>query len=53
MFFNIWDVRLEISIVSAHVNLGGLMVHVKNKKMENRPEHWFGLTDLNKTMGKM
>ena len=53
MFLNNWDVRLEISAVSAHVNLGGLMVHMKNRKMKNRPEHLFGLTDLNKTMGKM
>ena len=52
MFLNVWDVRLEISVVSAHVNLNGLMVHVKNRKMENRSAHWFGLTDLNKTMGK-
>ena len=52
MFLNVWDVRLEISVVSVHVNLNGLMVHVKNRKMENRSAHWFGLTDLNKTIGK-
>ena len=38
--------------VSAHVNLNGLSVHVKNRKMENWSVHWFGLTDLNKTIGK-
>ena len=47
MFLNVWDIRPEISVVSAHVNLNGRMVHVKNRKMENRPAHWFGLTDLN------
>ena len=46
MFLNVWNIRLEISVVSAHVNLNGLMVHVKNRKMENRLAHWFGLTDL-------
>ena len=53
MFLNVWDFRLEISVVSAHVNLNGLMVHVKNRKMENLSAHWFGLTDLTKTMGKV
>ena len=48
VFFNVWDVRLEISVVSTHVNLNGLSVHVKNRKMENRSIHWFELTDLNK-----
>ena len=46
MFLNFWDVRLEISVVSAHVNLNGLMVHVKNRKMENRSAHWFWLTSI-------
>ena len=53
MFLDVWIVRLEISVVSAHLNLNGLSVHVKNRKMENRSVHWFGLTDHNKTMGKM
>ena len=52
MFLNVWDARLEISVVSTHVNLSGLSVHVKNRKMENLSVYWFGLTDLNKTMGK-
>ena len=53
MFLYVWGVRLEISVVSTDVNLNGLSVHVKNRKMENRSVHKFRLTDLNKTMGKM
>ena len=53
MFLDVWDVRLEISVVSAHVNLNGLSVHVKNRKMENRSVHRFLLTHFNKLMGKM
>ena len=26
-------------------------VHVKNSKIKNQPQHWFGLTELNKTTG--
>ena len=48
VFLNVWDVRLEISVLSTHVNLNGLSVHVKNRKMENRSIHWFELTDLKK-----
>ena len=53
MFLNVWDVQLEISVVSAHVNLNGPMVHVKSSKMKNQSAHWLGLTDINNTMGKM
>ena len=53
MFLDVWIVRLDISVVSAHLNLNGLSVHVKNRKMENRSVHWFVLTDHNKTIGKM
>ena len=56
MFLNVLDVsnvRLEISVVSTHVNLNGLNVHVKNRKMENRSVHWFRLTHLNKSIEKM
>ena len=53
VFLNVWDVRLEISVLSTHVNLNGLSVHVKNRKMENRSIHWFELTDLKKTMRNM
>ena len=52
MFLNVWDVRLDISVVSTHANLNGLSVHVKNRKMENRSVHWFGLTGLIKQCGK-
>ena len=41
MFLDVWNVRLEISVVSTHVDLDGLSVHVKNSKMENRSVHWF------------
>ena len=53
MFLDVRDVRLEISVVSAHVTLNGLSVHVKNRKTENWSVHWFALIDLNKTIGKM
>ena len=53
MFLNVWDVGLEISVVSTHVNLNGLSVLVKIRKMKNRLVNWFGLTDLNKTIPKM
>ena len=52
MFSNVWDVRLDISVVSKHINLNGLSVHVKTEKWKNRLIHWYGLTDLNKTMRK-
>ena len=53
MFLDVWDVRLEISVASTHVNLNGMSVHVKNRKMENRSVRWFWLIHLNKLMGKM
>ena len=40
MFLDVWDVGLEISVVSTHVNLHELSVHMKNRKMENRSVHW-------------
>ena len=33
MFLDVWDVRLEMSVVSAHVNLNGLSENVKNRKI--------------------
>ena len=48
-----FDIRLVISVVIACVNLNKLNVHMKNLKMKNPPAHWFGLTELNKTMGIM
>ena len=41
MFLDAGDVRLEISVVSTHVNLNGLNNLVKNRIMENRSVHWF------------
>ena len=53
MFLIVWDVGFEISVVSAHVNLNGLSVHVKNRKMVNRSVHWLGMTDLKKQRGNV
>ena len=53
MFLDVSNVRLKISVVSTHVNLNGLSVHVKNRKMENRSVNWLRLTHLNKSMEKM
>ena len=53
MFSNKLDIRLVISLVSTCVNLNKMNVHVKNLKIKRQPEHWFGLTELNKTMGIM
>ena len=39
MFFDVLDVGLKISVVRRDVNLNGLSVHVKNRKMENRSVH--------------
>ena len=53
MFSNTLDIRQEISVISTWVNLNGRSVHVNNRKIKNWSVHLFGLTDLNKTMGKM
>ena len=53
MFSNKLDIRLVISVVITCVNLNKMNVHVKNLKIKRRPVHWFGLTELNKTMGIM
>ena len=50
MFFSKLDTRLVISVVIAFVNLNKMNVHVKNLKIKKTPVHWFGLTELNKTM---
>ena len=42
-----------ISVVITCVNLNKMNVHVKNLKIKRQPVHWFGLTELNKTMGIM
>ena len=53
MFSRKLDIRLVISVVIPCVNLNKMNVHVKNLKIKRQPVHWFGLTELNKTMGIM
>ena len=53
MFSNKLDIRLVISVVFTCVNLNKRNVHVKNLKIKRQPVHWFGLTELNETMGIM
>ena len=51
MFSSKLDIRLVTSVVITRVNLYKLNVHVKNLKMKRQLVHWFGLTELNETMG--
>ena len=53
MFSRKLDIRLVISEVITSVNLNEMNVHVKNLKIKRQLVRWFGLTDLNKTMGTM
>ena len=53
MFSRKLDIRLLISVVSTFENLNKMNLHVKNLKIKRQPVHWFGLTELNKTMGIM
>ena len=50
MFSSKLDIRLVISVVITCVKLNKMSVHVKNLKIKRQPLHWFGLTELNKTM---
>ena len=50
MFSSKLDIRLVISVVITCVKLNKMNVHVKNLKIKRQPLHWFGLTELNKTM---
>ena len=50
MFSNKVGIRQVISVVITCVNLNKMNVHVKNLKIKRQPVHWFGLTELNKTM---
>ena len=51
MFSSKFDIQIEISVVSTCVDLNKMNVHVKNWKIKKKqPVHWFGLTDLDKTM---
>ena len=53
MFSHKLDIRLVISVVVTCVSLYKMNVHVKNLKIKRQSIHWFGLTELNKTMGIM
>ena len=53
MFSSKLDIGLVISVVIARENLNKINVQVKNLKIKRQPVHWFGLTELNKTMGIM
>ena len=53
MFSSKLDIRLVISVVITCVKLNEMNVHVKNLKIKRQPVHWFGLNELNKTMGIM
>ena len=51
MFSSKLDIRLVISVVITCVNLNKMNVHVTNLKVKRQQVYWFGLTELNKTMG--
>ena len=51
MFSSKLDIGLVSSVVITCVKLNKMNVHVKNLKIKRQPIHWFGLTELNKTMG--
>ena len=53
MFSSKLDIRLVITVVITCVKLNKKNVHVKNLKIKRQPLHWFGLAELNKTMGIM
>ena len=53
MFSRKLDIRLVISVVITCVNLNKMNLHMKNLKIKRRTVHWFGLTELNETMGIM
>ena len=53
MFSYKLDIRPVISVIITRVNLNIMNVHVKNLKIKRQPVHWFGLTELNKTIGIM
>ena len=50
MFSNELDIRLVILVVITCVNINKMNVHVNNFKIKRQPVHWFGLTELNKTI---
>ena len=50
MFSSKLDIRLVILVVITCVKLNRMNVHVKNLKIKRQLLHWFGLTELNKTI---
>ena len=42
-----------ISVLITCVNLNKMNVQVKTLKIKRQPVNWFGLTELNETMGIM
>ena len=50
MFSSKLDIVLMLPVVITCVNLNKMNVHVKNLKIKRQTVHWFGLTELNKTM---
>ena len=50
MFSSKLDIRLVIKVVITCVKLNKMNVHVKNLKIKRQLQHWFWLTELNKTM---
>ena len=53
MFSRKLDIKLVILVFITRVNLNKMNVHVKNLRIKRQSVHWFGLTELNKTMGIM
>ena len=53
MFSSKLDIILVLSVVIRCVRINKMNVHVKNLKIKRQPENWFGLTELNETMGIM
>ena len=53
MFSRKLDISLAISVIITCANLNKMSVHMKNLKIKRQRVHWFGLTELNKTMGIM
>ena len=53
MFSSRLNIRFVISVVITCVILNKMNVHVKNMKIKRQQVNWFGLTELNETMGIM
>ena len=53
MFSSKLDIKRIISVVITCVNLNKMNVGMKNLKTKRQLVLWFGLTELNETMGMM